>query len=90
MEGVLQYIIPAAALIIVQLIVSFRQDKINNIKYDMTINAIKDDLKRLEGKQDKHNQLIERMVKIESSDDAQWHWIDKFKDNLAPINKEKQ
>ena len=90
MEGVLQYIIPAAALIIVQLIVSFRQDKINNIKYDMTINAIKDDLKRLEGKQDKHNQLIERMVKIESSDDAQWHWIDKFKDNLAPTNKEKQ
>lgn len=90
MEGALQYIIPAAALIIVQLIVSYRQDKINNIKYDMTINAIKDDLKRLEGKQDKHNQLIERMVKIESSDDAQWHWIDKFKDILALTNKEKQ
>ena len=78
----LQYIIPAAALIIVQLIVSYRQDKINNIKYDMMIHSIKEDLKRLETKQDKHNQLIERMVKVEDSDQAQWKWIDKFKEQL--------
>lgn len=78
----MQYIIPAAALIIVQLIVSYRQDKINNIKYDMMIESIRKDLKRLEEKQDKHNQLIERMVRVEDSDKAQWHWIDRFKEKL--------
>ena len=52
--AILQYIIPAAALIIVQLIVSYRQDKINNIKYDMMIKQVQDDIKRLEQKQDKH------------------------------------
>lgn len=79
---ILQYIIPAAALIIVQLIVSYRQDKINNVKNDMMIQQIKDDINRLEKKQDKHNQLIERMVKIEDSDQAQWKWIDSFKSKL--------
>lgn len=79
---ILQYIIPAAALIIVQLIVSYRQDKINNIKYDMMIKQVQDDIKRLEQKQDKHNQLIERMVRMEDSDQAQWKWIDTFKNKL--------
>jgi len=79
---ILQYIIPAAALIIVQLIVSYRQDKINNIKYDMMIKQVQDDIKRLEQKQDKHNQLIERMVRMEDSDQAQWKWIDIFKNKL--------
>lgn len=80
--AILQYIIPAAALIIVQLIVSYRQDKINNIKYDMMIKQVQDDIKRLEQKQDKHNQLIGRMVRIEDSDQAQWKWIDTFKNKL--------
>lgn len=82
MDNALPYIIPAAALIIVQLIVSYRQDKINNIKYDMMISDIKKDLQRLEAKQDKHNQLLERMVKIEQSEEAQWKWIDSFKTKL--------
>ena len=84
--SILEYLIPAAALIIVQLIVSYRQDKINNIKYDMTIQSIKEDLKRLESKQDKHNQLIERMTRVEDSDQAQWKWIDQFKDNISERN----
>ena len=79
----LQYIIPAVALIIVQLIISFRQQKINDVKHDMTISEIKADLARLEAKQDKHNQLIERMVKVEQSDGAQWKWIDQFKELLT-------
>lgn len=79
----MQYIIPAAALIIVQLIVSYRQDKINNVKYDMMIDQVRKDLKRLEEKQDKHNQLIERMVRVEDSDKAQWQWIDKFKEKVT-------
>lgn len=79
----MQYLIPAAALIIVQLIVSYRQDKINNVKYDMMIDQVRKDLKRLEEKQDKHNQLIERMVRVEDSDKAQWRWIDKFKEKVT-------
>ena len=79
----LQYIIPAVALIIVQLIISFRQQKINDVKHDMTISEVKADLARLEAKQHKHNQLIERMVKVEQSDGAQWKWIDQFKELLT-------
>lgn len=75
----LEYIIPATALIIVQLIISFKQDKVNTIRQTMVTEAIKADIKRLEEKQDKHNQLIERMVKVEASDKAQWKQIDEIK-----------
>lgn len=78
----LQYIIPAAALIIVQIIISYRQNKITDIRHDMTIEEIKKDISRLEEKQDKHNQLIERMVAVEQSDSAQWKWIDQLKTRL--------
>lgn len=79
----LQYIIPAVALIVVQLIISYRQQRIIDIKHELTIKEIKEDIGRLEAKQDKHNQLIERMVKVEQSEDAQWKWIDQFKDLLT-------
>ncbi len=78
----LQYIIPAAAMVIVQVIISFTQNKANNIRNDMTIAEIKKDINRLEQKQDKHNQLIERMVKVEESDKAQWKRIDEIKVKL--------
>ena len=39
----LQYIIPAAALIIVQLIISFGQNNINNVRHELTVKEIKDD-----------------------------------------------
>ncbi len=78
----LEYIIPAVALIIVQLIISFKQDRVNTVRQDMVTEAIKQDIKRLEEKQDKHNQLIERMVKVESSDKAQWRQIDELKEGL--------
>ena len=79
---ILKYIIPAAAMIIVQLIISFKQDEVNTVRQNMAIDAIKEDIKRLEEKQDKHNQLIERMVKVESSDKAQWRQIDELKEGL--------
>ena len=78
----LQYIIPAAALIIVQLIISFGQNNSNKIKHEMTVKEIKEDIARLEKKQDKHNNLIERMVILEQNDKAQWNWIDQFKTKL--------
>lgn len=78
----LKYIIPAAALIIVQLIISFKQDEVNTVRQDMAISEIKNDIRRLEEKQDKHNQLIERMVKVEASDKAQWKQIDEMKEKI--------
>lgn len=78
----LKYIIPAAALIIVQLIISFKQDEVNTVRQDMAISEIKNDIHRLEEKQDKHNQLIERMVKVEASDKAQWKQIDEMKGKI--------
>lgn len=78
----LQYIIPALSLIIVQLIISFKQQRINDVKFEMTIKEIKEDIARLEAKQDKHNELIERMVKVEQSEAAQWKWIDQLKEMI--------
>lgn len=76
---ILKYLIPAAAMIIVQLIISFKQDEVSTVRQDMMIEAVKQDIRRLEEKQDKHNQLIERMVKVEASDKAQWRQIDELK-----------
>lgn len=78
----LQYIIPAAALIIVQLIISTTDRKATNTKLEMTIKEIREDITRLEKKQDRHNELIERVTKLEMKDDAQWKWIDQFKTKL--------
>jgi len=72
--------IPALALIIVQLIVSAKQQRIQDIKFDMTIKEVRADISRLEAKQDKHNALIERMVNVERDTAAQWKWIDSFKE----------
>ena len=37
---------------------------------------------QLEKKVEKHNNLVERMVSVEQSEQAQWKWIDEFKDRL--------
>lgn len=61
--------IPAMALIIVQIIVSMKQQRVQDIRFEMTIKEIRDDIKRLEAKQDKHNNLIERVVRLEQNDE---------------------
>lgn len=79
MITILQASIPAVALIIVQVIISMKQQRVQDVRFEMTIKEIKDDIKRLEAKQDKHNALIERVTKLEMKDEAQWKWIDEFK-----------
>lgn len=75
----LEYIIPAAALIIVQIIISMKQQRVQDVRFEMTIKEIKEDISRLETKQDRHNDLIERVVILEQNDKAQWRYIDQFK-----------
>ena len=37
---------------------------------------------QLEKKVEKHNNWVERMVSVEQSEQAQWKWIDEFKERL--------
>ena len=57
--------IPAVALIIVQVIISMKQQRVQDVRFDMTIQEIKEELTRLEKKQDRHNDLIMRMTVAE-------------------------
>lgn len=76
----LEYIIPAVALIIVQIIISAKQQRVQDVRFEMTIKEIREDIQRLEKKQDRHNELIERVVILEQNDKAQWKYIDAFKE----------
>ena len=68
---ILSVSIPAVSLIVVQIIISMTQDNANKVRYDMTIKEIKEDIARLESKQDKHNDLIERVYKLEEANAVQ-------------------
>ena len=81
----LQYLIPAIALIIVQLIVSNKNKSIYEVKQDFIIREIKSDIARLEEKQDKHNSIIERMVKVEMNQKAVWKKIDALAEDIRDI-----
>ena len=71
--------IPAIALIIVQLIISSKQQRVQDLKTEMMIKEVKLDIERLEKKQEQHNNLIERIVKLEMKSEAQWRYIDELK-----------
>ena len=81
MEIILGASIPAISLIIVQVIISMKQQRVQDVRFEMTIKEIRDDLSRLEKKQDSHNNLIERVVMLEAADKAQWKYIDQFKED---------
>lgn len=78
-EVVLTASIPAAALIIVQLIVSLKQQRVQDLRTDMLIKEVKLDIERLEKKQEQYNNIIERIIKLEMKTEAQWRYIDEFK-----------
>lgn len=68
--------IPAVALIIVQVIISMKQQRVQDVRFDMTIQEIKEELTRLEKKQDRHNDLIMRMTVAEERIKVANHRID--------------
>ena len=47
----------------------------------MSIKFVEEQIKRLEAKQDKHNNLIERLAKVECKADAAHARLDKLEDN---------
>ena len=92
----LQYIIPAVALIIVQIIVSMKQQRVQDVRsemyakeqdlrFEMTIKEIREDLARLEKKQDAHNELIQRVAVLERDNKTAFNRIDELRDDLRTI-----
>lgn len=81
----LEYIIPAVALIIVQIIVSMKQQRVQDVRFDMTINEIKTELERLEKKQDKHNELIQRVSVLERDNKTAFNRIDELRDDIRSM-----
>lgn len=73
--------IPAVALIIVQVIISMKQQRVQDVRFDMTIQEIKEELTRLEKKQDRHNDLIMRMTVAEERIKVANHRIDDLESN---------
>ena len=43
------------------------------------VDELEKRFEKLETKVEKHNNFVERIVKLEGSDAAQWKWIDQFK-----------
>ncbi len=83
----MQYLIPAIALIIVQLIISHKNKSVDEVRQDFIIREIKSDIARLEQKQDKHNSIIERMTKVEINQEAAWKKIDSLSDDVKELRK---
>lgn len=83
MTEIMTAAITAAGLIIVQLIVSSRQQRAQDIKVDAALAEVRKDIQRLEEKQDKHNNLIERTAVLERDMKTAWKRIDENKEEIA-------
>ncbi|MCI7303138.1 MAG: hypothetical protein SOR93_12130 [Clostridiales Family XIII bacterium] len=79
-DTIITSLITAGALILVQIIISRKQQRIQDVKNEYVIKEVQDDIKRLEDKQDKHNSLIERMVVVERDLKTAWKNIDELKE----------
>lgn len=79
-DTIIASLITAGALILVQIIISRKQQRIQDVKNEYVIKEVQDDIKRLEDKQDKHNSLIERMVVVERDLKTAWKNIDELKE----------
>lgn len=86
LQTVMPPLITAIGLIAVQYIVSSKQQRVQDIKNEYVIKEIKDDIRRLESKQDKHNSLIERMAVVERDLKTAWKNIDEIKEHIEYKN----
>lgn len=82
--------VTALATVISQIITARKQAEMTDLKLrhqhelyeqktDIVIGEIKSEVARLEAKQDKHNQIIERMTIVEQSLHTAWKRIDELK-----------
>ena len=83
MTEIMTAAITATGLIIVQLIVSSRQQRAQDIKVDAALSEVRKDIQRLEEKQDKHNNLIERAAVLERDVKTVFKRVDENKAEIA-------
>lgn len=76
-------LITAGAMIIVQIVISLKQQRTHDVKVDFILDEVKKDLSRLEEKQDKHNKLIERMAVVERDQKTIFRYIDELRGNTG-------
>lgn len=88
-KSILIALIPALSLIIVQIIISAKQQRLTDVKIEYAIKSneehierVEKQITRLEEKQDKHNNLIERVAIIERDIKTAFNRLDEFKDDL--------
>ena len=86
---VLTALITAGAMVVVQIIISTKQQKVSDVKMEYTIQAIEEHIDRLERKQDKHNNLIERMTIVERDLKTSFSKIDEIKEDIHELRKSK-
>lgn len=79
-EQIMTALITASALIVTQMIISRKQQRIQDIKNEYIIKEIQNNLKRMEAKQDKHNSLIERVTMIEQDQKVISRFLDEMKE----------
>ena len=70
-EGIIIAFITGGLAVVSNVIVAWAQNSKTIYRID-----------QLEKKVEKHNNLVERMVSVEQSEQAQWKWIDEFKEKL--------
>lgn len=75
-------IITAASLIAVQVIISAKQQRLTDLKNEFLLQNVQDHIKRLEEKQDKHNNLIERMAIVERDIKTAFTFISELKEEV--------
>lgn len=86
---VLTALITAGAMVIVQIIISTKQQKVSDVKMEYTLHAMEEHIGRLEKKQDKHNNLIERMTIVERDLKTSFNKIDELKEDIHELRKSK-
>lgn len=80
-------VVPAIGSIIVQILINNKQRRVSEVKLDYTIKAIEEHIQRLELKQDKHNNLIERMVIVERDLKSSFIRLDELRSDIHEISK---
>ncbi len=83
MSEIIVAAITAVGLIAVQLIVSSKQQRVQDIKVDAALSEVRKDIQRLEEKQDKHNNLIERTAVLERDMKTVFKRIDENREEIA-------
>ena len=83
MSEIIVAAITAVGLIAVQLIVSSKQQRVQDIKVDAALSEVRKDIQRLEEKQDKHNNLIERTAVLERDMKTVFKRIDENREEIS-------